>query len=75
MSVHASPGFRPCGVCRSLVPALSGCKHWRPGIRPLTQAERQKAYRDRQKVRDQKWRASLEPEVKLGPGGRPKRSG
>lgn len=22
---------RPCGACRTLVPADTGCEHWRPG--------------------------------------------
>lgn len=24
--------WRPCGACRELVPADSGCGHWRPGV-------------------------------------------
>lgn len=24
--------WRPCGACRALVPADTGCEHWRPGI-------------------------------------------
>lgn len=24
------PAWRPCGICRELVPADSGCTHWRP---------------------------------------------
>ena len=24
---------RPCGACRELVPAESGCAHWRPGLK------------------------------------------
>jgi len=24
------PAYRPCGLCRELVPAESGCTHWRP---------------------------------------------
>ena len=23
--------LRPCGACRALVPAQTGCAHWRPG--------------------------------------------
>lgn len=29
-------GYRPCGACRSLVPEMRGCKHWKPaGHGPL----------------------------------------
>lgn len=24
--------YRPCGACGELVPAVTGCKHWRPAI-------------------------------------------
>lgn len=24
-------GYRPCGACRDLVPATTGCRHWFPG--------------------------------------------
>lgn len=24
---------RPCGACHALVPADTGCKHWKPGVK------------------------------------------
>lgn len=34
---------RPCGACAELVPADSGCKHWKPGApvrRPVRKSTR-----------------------------------
>lgn len=25
------PDYRPCGACGELVPAVTGCQHWKPG--------------------------------------------
>lgn len=30
---------RPCGVCRALVPADSGCTHWRPLVAAARKGE------------------------------------
>lgn len=40
--------YRPCGECRGFVPAVTGCKHWRP------KAETSRG-------RKAKWRANLSP--------------
>ena len=36
----------PCGACRALVPADSGCEHWRPGgPADVCRRERNRKYR------------------------------
>lgn len=40
-------GWRPCGACCALVPADSGCKHWKPGS--SIKAEDSRARRNRQR--------------------------
>lgn len=31
---------RPCGACAELVPADTGCKHWKPGAKPVRPVRR-----------------------------------
>lgn len=41
-------GYRPCGACAAMVPADTGCKHWKPG----TAATARSARRGRAKQRE-----------------------
>jgi len=37
---------RPCGACQELVPADTGCMHWKPGTRaPVRLTRAEKAHR------------------------------
>lgn len=40
--------YRPCGACGDMVPAATGCKHWKPG----TAATVRSARRGRAKQRE-----------------------
>jgi hypothetical protein len=45
---------RPCGACAALVPADSGCDHWKPKTRAAHQARRngRQSAADRKVVND-----------------------
>jgi hypothetical protein len=46
--------YRPCGACGTLVPADTGCEHWRPGrsAKAADSAERRRVQRvDREAAR------------------------
>lgn len=42
--------MRPCGACRSLVPASTGCAHWRPGESARQSKARKERERDREEL-------------------------
>lgn len=56
--------YRPCGACGSMIPADTGCKHWKP--RSTTGSTRQPTYvsrarqRELEKAAREKARASVE---------------
>lgn len=39
---------RPCGACRELVPAETGCQHWRPGETTRAAEGRERRRKDRE---------------------------
>jgi hypothetical protein len=39
---------RPCGACRSLVPADTGCEHWAPGLSARAVEGRERRARQRE---------------------------
>lgn len=48
--------WRPCGACRSLVPADDGCAHWSPGLTARAiegRARRARERAERQARRDE----------------------
>lgn len=51
-----TPRMRPCGACRSLVPAHEGCDHWQPGrsAKAADSAARRLAKRERKEVNEPK---------------------
>lgn len=48
---------RPCGACAALVPADSGCAHWKPGATSTAARERKRRYE--QKLRLEEYRRQL----------------
>lgn len=51
--------YRPCGVCRALVPEFTGCEHWNP-IKESREARRRLASKERSQRRHVRKRAELE---------------
>lgn len=37
---------RPCGICRALVPAATGCEHWKPSVSRAMRARAEPADRE-----------------------------
>lgn len=42
--------FRPCGACRELVPAETGCGHWKPGRSAKAADSAERRRRDREEL-------------------------
>jgi hypothetical protein len=42
-------GYRPCGTCAVLVPADTGCKHWKPGTAATVRTARRSRAKQREK--------------------------
>lgn len=55
--------FRPCGACGALVPADSGCDHWRVTRRSVTPEQR----RARREASQARWRAEKRANRKVAP--------
>lgn len=50
-------GYRPCGACRSYVPANAGCEHWQP------EAAREQVRKDRRNQRQAELRRRQNDEL------------
>jgi hypothetical protein len=53
---------RPCGACGELVPADTGCKHWKPGTAATVRSARRgrAQQREKEKAARDKARAAVE---------------
>ena len=55
----------PCGACAALVPAATGCQHYRPKT-PRPDRERQRAYEQAARARAVEAVASFRRSMRLG---------
>jgi len=61
-------GFRPCGACQELVPADTGCKHWkpRPVRAPVRKAAREPTKEDWARERARRAVEAFQRQQRLG---------
>jgi hypothetical protein len=55
--------YRPCGACVELVPADTGCGHWKPAHRAEAARKGKNRNRDNQRARTRAYRARQKAEV------------